>query len=220
MLRTVMHRLITGSIVLLIGLFAGLAIVVLGAPLVGHEAVIVRGGSMAPTLPFGSLVLVNHRDLEVLPGDIVTVRRESGVLVTHRVVEVVDGETPTLVLKGDANEQPDARPVLASSVVGTVTYHLPVAGFLAFLLRQPSGLLSLGTLLACLLLAARLLEDDADEAPADDPGRSGPSLPTAISAGILSLCLMTAGTGGPLTSSATFGHSPTTDATLSTAASW
>lgn len=220
MVQSATQRLITGSIVLLVGLFAGVAIVVLGAPLVGYEAIIVRGGSMAPALPYGSLVLVNVRDPDIVPGEIVTVRRESGVLVTHRVVEIVDGETRTLVLKGDANAQADARPVPASAVLGTVTYQLPIAGFLAFLLRQPSGLLSLGALLACLLLAARLLEEDADDALTDDQGRSGPAVPSAITAGLLSLCLLVGGTGGPLTSSAVFGDSPTSGATFSTAASW
>jgi signal peptidase I len=225
MARTLLHRTVFAAFVLLVGTIGGLAIIALGAPAVGYEAVIVRGASMAPALPIGALALVDRAATDPRPGSIVTVRRESGVLVTHRVVRVIEGEPRLLELKGDRNEHPDAHPVPGTAVVGTVTGYLPLAGFLAFLIRQPTGLLATLSLLASLLLAARLLEPDAGpKAEPDSPPTAAPDrLPPAahlIGAVVLGLCLLTGGLGAPSSARAAFGSAPSDGSTFSTAASW
>src|SRR5918999_2593980 len=57
----------------------------------GSEVFIVRGGSMAPAIPLGSLVLASPvAPADVVVGDIVTIKGVSGVIYTHRVVDVVE----------------------------------------------------------------------------------------------------------------------------------
>ncbi|MHC6229609.1 signal peptidase I [Arthrobacter sp. MMS24-T111] len=78
--------------------------------------VVFRTGSMEPLYPVGALSLtvqVTAKDL--VPGDVVSVRREAATaLVTHRVVAVdppsVEGATASLRLRGDANTSDDPLP--------------------------------------------------------------------------------------------------------------
>lgn len=69
-----------------------------------------KTGSMAPTIPTGSLAVVREVPADsVVPGDVVTVDRGGELPVTHRVVRTspaLDGAT-FLELKGDANEYED-----------------------------------------------------------------------------------------------------------------
>lgn len=131
------------------------------APIVGSQPVVIRGGSMEPSIPSGSLVLLDARDpAEVAVGDVVTRRTASGTLVTHRVVRVtqIDG-VPHFETRGDASNSTD--PVLAApeEVEGVVALHVPFAGYLVAFLGQPSGILSVLGVLLMLLLAANLLDE-------------------------------------------------------------
>lgn len=221
MLKTTVRRGMGAAFVVLVVLFAALAAISIGAPLVGYEAVIVRGGSMEPALPSGSIALVKRGETEVQPGSIVTVRRDSGVLITHRVVAITGAEQRLLELKGDANEHPDAGSVPIESIVGVVTHHVPGAGFLAFMLRQPTGLIAIASWLASLLLALRLLEDDVEEVSADDMGANELSPATrAIVAVVLVVGLLAGGLGAPVVAQALFANGSADRATMSTAASW
>jgi len=126
-----------------------------------NTVLVIRGGSMEPALPLGSLVTIEPVDADDLrTGDIVTVAADNAVLVTHRVTQIIELEGTTyLELKGDANAS--SSPVLApvSAVRGRVTAHLPLAGYLATLLATPSGLVSLLALLGALLVGTWLLEE-------------------------------------------------------------
>ena len=63
-----------------------------------------------------------------------------GIYLSHRVVDVIDqaGE-PTFVTKGDAVEDPDLTPVLASAVVGKVVFDIPYLGYLADFVKTRLG---------------------------------------------------------------------------------
>lgn len=96
----------------------------------GYRAVYVGGGSMAPALAQGDLVVVHRGGRGASEGDVVLVARPgwpSGVL--HRVVAV--GLDDTLVLQGDANPTADRDPVHASAVLGVVDVVLPTGRTLA-----------------------------------------------------------------------------------------
>lgn len=131
------------------------------APMVGFQPVVVSGRSMEPSIPSGSLVLLDARDpTEIAVGDVVTRRTASGTLVTHRVVRVAQIEgVAHFETRGDASGSAD--PVLAApgEIAGTVALHLPVAGYVIAYLRQPTGILSVLGLLLTLLLAANLLDE-------------------------------------------------------------
>lgn len=85
------------------------------------------GGSMAPTINLGDLVVtagVNPADIKV--GNIITFK-ESTSIVTHRVVGITDAGFLT---RGDANNAADASIVKASQVIGVVQFSIPLAGYL------------------------------------------------------------------------------------------
>lgn len=85
----------------------------------GMSLVMFSTGSMAPTIPAGSVALVREVPAtEIEVGDVVTVARPDDLPITHRVLEVlaVDGETVTFTMQGDANDDPDLQPYTATTV--------------------------------------------------------------------------------------------------------
>ena len=87
--------------------FAGITVFI-GAGLAGtpwYRFVTIEGGSMAPAIARGDLILVTPAPAQVEPG-MILVLRVGGQLVTHRVVAVnADG---TFITRGDANAVDDA----------------------------------------------------------------------------------------------------------------
>ena len=170
--------------------FAGLVAVVFVtaavgpvATLLGNTPFIIGGGSMSPTIPRGSLVIVEPtRPLDVRAGDIATFRTAQGVAVTHRVVRVVDRtDGPWYETKGDANAQPDPALWPASSIVGRVVMRAPFLGFASWLFRSPAGWLNILVLGGWLLVARHLVRPEAGAAPPvpapADTLRPGPTTP-------------------------------------------
>ena len=101
--------------------------------LAGATPYTVLTGSMQPSYPPGTLVVVRPAQVEDLAiGDVVTYQLESGraTTVTHRVVGVgwsAAGEK-VLTTQGDANGSPDVAPVRPVQVRGEVWYALPWVG--------------------------------------------------------------------------------------------
>lgn len=113
----------------------------------GYEMYIVIGGSMSPTFEAGSLAFLRPVDPETIEvGDVITYRGHTGdsTLTTHRVVAVhrEDGQL-SFTTRGDANDVDDAVPVQAESVLGTVQFTIPYAGYLMNFAQTPKGLLAL-----------------------------------------------------------------------------
>jgi signal peptidase I len=135
------------------------------APLMGYQVFIVRGGSMAPTIPLGSVVAAREvRPADVHVGDVVTMRMPNGVVVTHRVVRIADNPDGTFIeTQGDANEHADPSLVPISSVVGVVDKFVPVAGYLLAMMSIPSGLVSIVSMLFALLIGVWIIDDQAAE---------------------------------------------------------
>ena len=112
----------------------------------GHSVYAVTTGSMNPTIPPRSAVVVD-RDAAPRVGDVITYDHH-GALVTHRLVAInPDG---TLQTKGDANETPDAWGTPRSDVVGVVSSHVPQVGYWLVYLRTPQGFVSFVLLLLLL----------------------------------------------------------------------
>ena len=85
-----------------------LAVTILLAILCGYKFMIVSSGSMAPTLPVGSLVIVTpceYEDLEL--GDIVTMNK-GGTYLTHRVAGKKDINNVALAKPGEDGHNPEA----------------------------------------------------------------------------------------------------------------
>lgn len=135
---------ITSGIALLIGVGILLPAATFAAPMIGRQLLAVRGESMEPAIPLGSLVLVSERATDGLRvGDVITWRAENGVYVTHRLIRIAKVEGETFVqTQGDANDDPDPAAVPVSTVVGVVDGSLPLAGYLTTMLATPTGLIS------------------------------------------------------------------------------
>ena len=120
---------------MILGLLTAIALV-LTSP---YRPYVVKSGSMSPTIPVASLVVVNPHQ-PPRPNQIAAFQQK-GKVTTHRLLRV--NRNGTLVTKGDANRTPDPWKLTRADVVGTVKYHLPMVGWLLIYLRQPTGILSL-----------------------------------------------------------------------------
>lgn len=87
-----------------------------------------RTGSMSPTIPAGSVAVVQRVDAaQVEVGDVVTVDREDELPVTHRVTSVERGASESeriITMRGDANATDDPFPYTVTSV-RTVLFSIP-----------------------------------------------------------------------------------------------
>lgn len=129
------------------------------------DVVVVVTGSMdgepaegcdVPTIPVGSLVIVEHlprgRVASVEVGDVLAYDW-GGDLVVHRVV-AVDPSSETLTLKGDANASTET--VTFGDVVGIVKLVYPGLGSALLLIKSPPALVCIAAaVLAIALLAVR-----------------------------------------------------------------
>jgi signal peptidase len=178
--RTI-RRLLDAALVLLVVSVLGLVLVSNASPALGHQLIIIRGGSMSPAIPLGSILdVVQVQPADLRPGDVVTLTEPSGTIVTHRIVRVVQLPDGLYVeTKGDANEKVDVplRPV--SIVSGRAALSLPVLGYLMYLLTIPSGVLSVFSFAITLLLLVWLLEDFEREW--DEDGEESAAADTTVS---------------------------------------
>jgi signal peptidase len=127
--------------------------------LAGHRLEAVRSGSMDPTYPMGSLLVVAPVDPSAvrvgMPLSFVTADGET--LETHRVMEVLEGENGlSFRTRGDANRVDDPAPVPASAVRGTVRWAIPEAGELMLWLAWPRGFIGLVVVPLLLLLGTEV----------------------------------------------------------------
>jgi signal peptidase I len=129
-------------------------------PLLGHQLFVVRGGSMEPTIPLGSAVVVGRVSVDQLAlGDVVTFRGANDTVITHRLVGLPTADDANFHTKGDAVESPDFFATAPSAVVGRVEVVIPVAGMALISMASTIGsLLTLGVL-AILLLSIWFLDE-------------------------------------------------------------
>lgn len=103
---------------------------------------VVLSGSMEPTISPGDVVIVESTDpATISEGDVITYVREGDETpTTHRVIEVTEeGGTLAFRTQGDFNENPDANPVVAPQVQGTVEYVIPYIGYIIQFVNTPVG---------------------------------------------------------------------------------
>jgi len=85
----------------------------------GITLIMFKTGSMSPTIPAGSVAVVQRIPAsEIEIGDVVTVDRDGELPVTHRVTSISDGSAPAervITMKGDANETEDPVPYTVTS---------------------------------------------------------------------------------------------------------
>ena len=98
----------------------------------GYHAFVIRTGSMKPTMPPQSLVIVRTGEYKV--GQVASFVK-NGAVVSHRLIaQHPDGSFTT---KGDANLTADVSPIEPGHIIGGVVSHVDRLGFWVVYLRNP-----------------------------------------------------------------------------------
>ena len=111
-----------------------LLLVVMGALLIPaifeSRLAVVLSGSMEPTLPTGSLAIMDPVDpQDIRVGDIIVFEPpmgKSNTTVSHRVLDI---QHNGFVTKGDANEEADPYIIPPENVTDKVIWHIPRIGY-------------------------------------------------------------------------------------------
>ena len=127
------------SITLLVA--AGI-IAMIAFPVFGNKALIVRSGSMEPTIGIGSVVIVRPSSTNTYSvGDIVAFKYDASTIVTHRIISVEKKGNETIYkTKGDANKSPDEWQVTQGQVLGKNYFVIPEFGKIMSFARSQKGI--------------------------------------------------------------------------------
>lgn len=113
---------------------AALLFVDVGPRVLPYQALVVRSGSMSPTIPTGSLVIYHKVEASQLKvGDIIVFQEpdSAGTMVTHRIYAIRTGAGGKyFVTKGDANAVPDDWQIPVSGSGWEASAHVPVVGYI------------------------------------------------------------------------------------------
>ena len=156
---------------ILVALVVLLALLLVGARVVGLQVFTVLSGSMEPTYHTGSLIYVKKVDpYTITDGQPITFMLDENTVATHRVVGIVpDEEDPTVIrfrTKGDANEAEDGSLVHYKNVIGTPIFSIPYLGYVADYIQHPPGMyiaISAGAVLLLLVFIPDLFADAKDK---------------------------------------------------------
>ncbi|MFJ4999755.1 signal peptidase I [Microbacterium sp. NPDC088619] len=139
------------DVLLWLAALAGLACIVLVviAFTANITLIMFRTGSMAPTIPAGSVAVVQSvAASDVRVGDVVTVDRDGDLPVTHRITSVAPGANEgerVITMRGDANAADDPYPYTVQTV-RVVLFSIPGIAAVIVAMGSPSvlGGLTLG----------------------------------------------------------------------------
>lgn len=139
------------DVLLWLAAIAGLACIVLVviAFTANITLIMFRTGSMAPTIPAGSVAVVQSvAASDVRVGDVVTVDRDGDLPVTHRITSVAPGADEgerVITMRGDANAADDPYPYTVQTV-RVVLFSIPGIAAVIVAMGSPSvlGALTLG----------------------------------------------------------------------------
>jgi signal peptidase len=111
----------------------GLLIVSVGPKFLPYQALVVRSGSMSPTIPTGSIVFY-HKEAasQVKVGQIIVFAEPNNpnIKVTHRVYRIGSGSSGRyFITKGDANGTPDNWQVPAVGTGWVAGFHVADVGY-------------------------------------------------------------------------------------------
>lgn len=144
-------------------------------PAFGNKALIVRSGSMEPTIKTGDLIVVRIASGITSPlpnviskykvGDTIAFKEDKNpnVLTTHKIVtkKIVDGKT-MYQTQGDANKTPDIKLIAEEQIVGKSIFTLPKVGKLFAYAKTKQGfalLVLIPALLVILIESTNLIKE-------------------------------------------------------------
>ena len=146
------------------------------------KPLVFRSGSMTPAIPTGALAVAREVPADTLvPGDVVSVTNSAGTRITHRVVDAGPGGggTTLLVLKGDANDLPDAERYTVVRV-DLVVVTVPGLGYVVAATTHPVAIFVGGAVVGMLIMYA--FGRRGARSPGG-PGKSDEPPPTAVDGG-------------------------------------
>lgn len=142
-----------------VALMLPLATFLVATWLLGWQLQAVLSGSMSPTYPVGSLLVVGPIDASDVRAGMPLVFEdplEPGRIVTHRVVAPVPADASAFRTRGDANTSVDPALVPARLVRGRVLWAVNGLGAVLDLLRWPNGFILLVAVPGLVLVASEL----------------------------------------------------------------
>ncbi len=169
----------------LVAIVVVLALLLVGARLIGLDVLYVVSGSMEPEYPTGSLLYIKEIDpYSIEIGQTITFMLDEDTLATHRVVEIVKDESDPSVIrfrtKGDANQANDGSLVHYKNVVGTPVFSIPYLGYVAAYIQNPPGTyvaISVGAILLLLVFLPDLLDDKSKSKKGQSDSEKGNEMP-------------------------------------------
>lgn len=147
----------------------GLLAVSVGPRFLPYQALVVRSGSMSPTIPTGSVVFYHQVPAaKVKVGDVIVFRKPGATdeKVTHRVYKIGTGGTGRyFITKGDANGAPDSWQIPAVGKGWVASFHVRSIGYALAWLQSATARLLLLLVPAVLLGLITLYEIWRDRGP-------------------------------------------------------
>lgn len=141
---------------------AGLVAITIGPRFLPYQALVVRSGSMEPTIPTGSVVFYRHVNAaDVKVGQVIVFSKpgQPDERITHRVFKIGSGVTGKyFVTKGDANGAPDDWRVPAVGKGWVASFHIPTLGYVLADMQSTTARLLLLLIPAVLLGIITLVE--------------------------------------------------------------
>ena len=123
----------------------------------GYYSSLIMSGSMEPTIPVSSIVVVetvNPKDVKV--NDIIVFQR-SDLKTLHRVIDKIEeNNTYYFQTKGDANENPDPWTVKPDQIQGSLMLTIPYYGYFFHFAGTPIGFLLMVLIPAIILITSEL----------------------------------------------------------------
>ncbi len=130
----------------------------------GFRLYTVLSGSMEPSVPVGSLVLVKPQG-EYKEGQVITYKSRSDInnptpenTTTHRIVEIIeDNDRMQYVTKGDANDVNDSEPISKGQIIGGMIFSIPLAGHIISFAKTQEGLIVLIVIPAVIIVYSEII---------------------------------------------------------------
>lgn len=126
----------------------------------GFKLLVVRSGSMEPTIKTGSIVIgKNFNEYNI--GDIVTFKNidKPKETTTHRLVnKQFQGSTYLFTTKGDANDSADGEQVTQDRIVGKAMFSIPYFGYAVAFARTLPGLIIFVIIPATIIIYDEILK--------------------------------------------------------------
>lgn len=171
---------------LLCAAVALLAALVVVPRLTGSTAYTVLTGSMEPTFPPGTLIVVKPTPgADLKAGDVITFQPKSGdpSVTTHRIISIVYDASGTrrFITKGDANNSTDPVQLIEEQIRGRLIYSVPELGYLnnvmsgntrsiaVFLIAGGLGLYALWMWISSIRDRKKPKDEDSDAEAASEP---------------------------------------------------